>query len=137
MGADACTGYADGLHRWRYGLSRLAGVPRYGCDGCSTYALPTGDGVGEDYAYLGTSGEVVRDDGRTPWRVLVVMTAYAEVTVLAADAAEAREAAMQDADVLADVVARRMQDYGVEVTDPDVADVRRDPAYAAGEVMLG
>jgi hypothetical protein len=133
----ACTGYGDGRHRWRYGLSRLAGVPRYGCDGCSTYALPTGDGVGEDYTYLGASGEVVRDDGRTPWRVLVVMTAYAEVTVLAADAAEAREAARDHADELADLVARRMHDYGVEVTDPDVADAWRDPVDVAGEVVPG
>jgi len=78
---------------------------------------------------------VVRDDGRTPWRVLVVMTAYAEVTVLAADAAEARSVAVEDAAELADLVDRRMQDYGLSVTDPEAADVWRDPVDVAGEVM--
>lgn len=131
----ACTSSGDGWHRWRFGIGRWAGTPYYGCDYCDAVAMPTGDGVAEDYAMLGASGEVVREDGRTPWRVLVVMTAYAEVTVLAADAAEAREAAMQDAEDLADVADRRMQDYGVSVTDPDVADVWRDPTDAVREVM--
>lgn len=60
MPADACTGYADGLHRWRYGVSRLAGTPRYACDRCSVIALPTGDGPAEDRAWLRGSGVMAR-----------------------------------------------------------------------------
>ena len=125
----ACTGSDDGRHRWRYGLARWSGTPRYVCDGCSTYALPTGDGVGEDYAYLGASGEVVRDDGRTPHRVRVDLTMTVELVVLARDYVEAQERAEADALDLVDAYAG--YPYPVTFSDPEASDVEA----VAGEVM--
>ena len=125
-----CTGSADGLHRWRYGVSRLAGTPRYACDGCSVIALPTGEGVGEDYAYLGAFGEVVRDDGRTPYLVRVDLTLTIEVAVLARDHVEAMQRAEADAMEIAD--ASRGWPYPVTFSDPEASDVE-----PVGEVVPG
>jgi hypothetical protein len=94
-----CTESDDGRHRWRFTVSRMAGTPHYACDyGCGTIALPTGDGWAEDYAHLGTSGEVVRDDGRTLHRVTMTLGASVDVHVLAVDDAEARDRAQDAAD---------------------------------------
>ena len=131
MPARGCTSYVDGLHRWRYGVGRWAGTPYYGCDGCDAVVLPTGDGVGEDYAYLGASGIVVREDGRTPYAVTVAMTAVTVRVVLAADEAEARTLAMLDGEAVADLIERRVEDEGVTVVDTEVIDAE----VAVGEVM--
>ena len=84
-------------------------------------ALPTGDGVAEDYAYLGASGVVVRDDGRRPYVVTVAAGAYVTVEVMAADAAEAAELAPAVADDVLQRAEDRVADYGVMMAGADLA----------------
>jgi hypothetical protein len=129
MTAPTCSGQDDGLHRWRYGVSRMAGTPRYACDSCHVIALPTGDGVAEDYAYLGASGVVVRDDGRRPYVVHVPASTYVEVHVLATDGREAAERAMTEAEDILQRAADRVADYGVTIGGADY------PASVAGWSM--
>jgi len=125
----ACTGTDDGLHRWRFGIGRWAGTPSYQCDSCSTIALPTGDGLAEDYAYLGTSGVVVRDDGLHPYAVTYLTGAVGVVHVLARDADHAAEVAVAEAEYAISYVEDLGAAYGVgfagsvEVTDAEPLDV--------------
>ena len=118
MTAPSCSGSDDGLHRWRFGVSRLAGTPRYACDRCHVIALPTGEGLAADYAYLGASGVVVRDDGRQPYRCTVEVGGYVEVTVMAADANHAARLARSDADYHLGYAADRVADYGLALNPP-------------------
>lgn len=129
MTAPSCSGWDDGLHRWRYGVSRMAGTPRYRCDRCHVIALPTGDGVADDYAYLAGSGVVVRDDGRRPYVVQVPASTYVEVHVLAADGRAAAEIAMPEAEDILQRAADRVADYGVTIGGADY------PASVAGWSM--
>ena len=121
MTAPTCSGQDDGLHRWRFGIGRWAGTPRYACDACHVIALPTGDGVADDYAYLGASGVVVRDDGRRPYVVTVAAGAYVTVQVMAADAAEAADIAPAVADDVLQRAEDRVADYGVMMAGADLA----------------
>ena len=124
MTAPSCTGSDDGLHRWRFGIGRMAGTPRYACDSCHVIALPTGDGLAEDYAYLGQSGVVVRDDGRRPYVVTLTLGAYVTVHVMAADDSEAAALAPAEADDVLGLAGDRVADYGVDLIGPAyVADV--------------
>ena len=99
----------------------MAGTPRYACDSCHVIALPTGDGLAEDYVYLGQSGVVVRDDGRRPYVVTVAAGAYVTVTVMASDAAEAAEVAPDVADDVLQRAEDRVADYGVMLAGADLA----------------
>ena len=118
MTAPSCTGSDDGLHRWRFGVGRMAGTPRYACDSCHVIALPTGDGLAEDYAYLGQSGVVVRDDGRRPYVVTLTLGAYVTVHVMAADDSEAAALAPAEADDVLGLAGDRVADYGVDLIGP-------------------
>ena len=118
MTAPSCTGSDDGLHRWRFGIGRMAGTPRYACDSCHVIALPTGDGLAEDYAYLGASGVVVRDDGRRPYVVTLTLGAYVTVHVMAADDSEAAALAPAEADDDLGLAGDRVADYGVDLIGP-------------------
>lgn len=129
MTAPTCSGWDDGLHRWRFGVSRMAGTPRYQCDRCHVIALPTGDGVADDYAYLAGSGVVVRDDGRRPYVVHVPAYTYVEVQVMAADGREAAERAMPEAENVLQRAGDRVADYGVTIGGADY------PASVAGWSM--
>jgi hypothetical protein len=105
----------------------MAGTPHYACTNyCGTIALPTGDGLAEDYAMLQTSGDVARDDGRTLHRVTLTLGASVDVHVLAADESEAHErghAAADDAIAEAELAAER---FGVWLHGPpDVIDVQQ------------
>ena len=122
MTAPACNGQGDGLHRWRFGVSRMAGTPRYACDFCHVIALPTGEGVAEDYAYLGASGVVVRDDGRRPYEVTLTLGAYVTVHVMAADESEATHLAPGAADDVLGYAEDRVHDYGVALIGPAYVD---------------
>lgn len=118
MTAPTCSGSDDGRHRWRFGIGRITGTPRYACDYCHCIALPTGDGVADDYAYLGRSGVVVRDDGRRPYVVTLTFGAYVTVQVLAADESEAANLAPAEADDLLGRAGDRVADYGVDLIGP-------------------
>lgn len=121
---SACIASDDGLHVWRWSVSRMAGTPHYACDFCPTIALPTGDGVAEDYAHLGSSGTVARDDNRTAWRVMTALTAYVEVQVLAADRDDAIDAATEIADDLFERADGSVRHLGIGFSLPvDVVDV--------------
>lgn len=126
MTADACTFADDGRHVWRWQVGRWSGQPSYGCDYCHVIALPTGGGVVEDYAYLGRSGVVVRDDGRRPYVVMVPAGAYVEVHVLAEDGEAAAELAMAEADEVLQRAGDRIAHYGVTLAGADY------PAEVAG-----
>lgn len=121
---NACTGTDDGLHVWRWRISPVTGLPHYACDYCRNIALPTGDGVAEDYAYLQTSGTVARDDDRTPWTVMTAVTAYVEVQVLAADRHAAMDAATAEAEELFAQADDAVRHLGIGYSTPvDVVEI--------------
>lgn len=120
-----CTESEDGRHGWRFAVSRMAGTPHYACTNyCGTIALPTGDGLAEDYAMLQTSGDVVRDDGRTLHRVTMTLGASFDVHVLADDSEDAMKRAHDAADDIIGPAEDAAARFGVWLHGPpDVIDV--------------
>jgi hypothetical protein len=82
--------------------------------------------LAEDYAYLGTSGVVVRDDGLHPYAVTYLTGAVGVVHVLARDADHAAEVAEDEAEHAVSYVEDLGAPYGVGFVGPvEVTDVER------------